>query len=47
MYVNKNETMREQQQKGKRPRFSIYTKIIKDQGLIPIIRGSLNPSYSN
>ena len=47
MYVNKNETMREQQQKGKRPRFSIYTKIIKDQGLIPIIRGSLNPLYSN
>lgn len=41
MYVNKNETMYEQQQKGKRPRFSIYTKIIKAKGLKPIKVGNL------
>jgi hypothetical protein len=42
MPVNQNETMYEQQQKGKRPRFSIYDKIIKEKGLSPIKIGNLN-----
>jgi len=43
MPVNQNETMYQQQQKGKRPRFSIYNKIILEYNLVPQFRGNLNP----
>ena len=46
MPVNQNETMYEQQQKGKRPRFSIYNKIIQAYSLVPIKRGNLNPLFN-
>jgi len=42
MPVNQNETMYQQQQKGKRPRFSIYKKIIQARNLQPICVGNLN-----
>ncbi len=41
--VNKNQTLREQQKQGRRPRFSIYSDIIKAKGLKPIKTGNLNP----
>ena len=36
--VNKNETLEEQQQAGRRPRFSVINFIIEPQGLKPIIK---------
>ena len=41
--VNATQTLAEQQLEGKRPRFSIYTKIIQAKGLTPIKIGNLNP----
>jgi len=41
--VNKDQTYRDQQAEGRRPRFSIYEKIIKVKGLAPVARGNLNP----
>jgi len=41
--VNKKQTYRDQQAEGKRPRFSIYEKIIQVNGLTPVARGNLNP----
>lgn len=38
MKVNKNQTMKEQQEEGKRPRFSIVKDIIKAMSLEPIAR---------
>lgn len=38
MKVNKNQTMKEQQLQGRRPRFSITDKIIKEQNLKPIAK---------
>jgi len=37
MKVNKKQTMKQQQDQGKRPRFSIIDKIIKDKKLKPIV----------
>lgn len=39
--VNKTQTMREVQLKGKRPRFSIISEIIKKKSLSPIKKGKL------
>ncbi len=39
--VNKKETFREQQEQKRRPRFSIYKKIIKEKGVKPIVEGKL------
>ncbi len=39
--VNKDQTMREQQQLGKRPRFSILEAIIRPQNIQPIINKKL------
>lgn len=36
MKVNKNQTFKEQQKQGRRPRFSITDKIIKDKNLKPL-----------
>ncbi len=40
--VNANETMRDQQLQGRRPRFSIYDCVIKEKNLNPIISSSLD-----
>jgi len=39
--VNSNQTMREQQQEGRRPRFSIFKEIITKGNLKPIKTGKL------
>lgn len=38
MKVNKNQTMKEQQLQGRRPRFSITDKIIKEKNLRPVAK---------
>ncbi len=40
--VNKTQTLAQMQAQGKRPRFSIFTKIIVPQGLTPTRTGDLN-----
>ena len=42
--VNATETMRDQQLMGRRPRFSIYSNIIKERKLHPIISSTLDIS---
>jgi len=39
--VSEGETFRDQQTQGRRPRFSIYNRIILPKGLSPIMTGSL------
>ncbi len=39
--VNKNQTMREQQEQKRRPRFSIYKEIIIPNNISPVCTGSL------
>ena len=39
--VNKNETFRDQQKAGKRPRFSIIKDIIKPNNILPIRTGNI------
>ena len=40
--VNNNQTMKEQQLQGRRPRFSIYKDIIQRRGIKPVSTGNLN-----
>ncbi len=40
--VNSKQTLKEQQSQGKRPRFSIYTEIIKKNSLKPVFKGNVN-----
>ena len=40
-HVNRNQTMREQQEQGRRPRFSIYREIIIPNDITPIHTGNL------
>ena len=40
-HVNKNQTLRDQQLQGKRPRFSIYKDLIRKRNLSPIRTGDL------
>jgi len=39
--VNANQTLKDQQEQGRRPRFSIYNEIIKKKGIKPIKTGQL------
>ena len=39
--VNAKQTMRDQQKEGRRPRFSIYEKIILSHGIKPVATGQL------
>ena len=39
--VNKNQTMKDQQSQGKRPRFSIIDKIIIKKNIKPVIEAEL------
>ena len=39
--VNANQTFMDQQKQGRRPRFSIYSEIIVENGLKPIKKGIL------
>lgn len=39
--VNSTETVRDQQKSGKRPRFSIYTEIVRKKSLRPVSTGDL------
>jgi len=39
--VNENQTMRDQQNQRRRPRFSIYKEIIKKKGISPLKTGNL------
>ncbi|MBF0252564.1 MAG: Bsp6I family type II restriction endonuclease [Candidatus Omnitrophica bacterium] len=41
--VNANQTLKDQQLQGKRPRFSIYKEIIQAKNLSPIKTGKLSP----
>ncbi len=41
VHKKKNETMRDQQAQGRRPRFSIYEEIIQKNGIIPIKTGKV------
>ena len=40
-YVKENETFREQQRQGRRPRFSLYNEIICVKGIAPIKTGKI------
>jgi len=39
--VNQNQTFKQQQQQGRRPRFSIYKELIQKQGIKPVKTGRL------
>ena len=39
--VNQNQTFKQQQQQGRRPRFSIYKELIQKQGILPVKTGML------
>jgi hypothetical protein len=40
-HVNEQETVQDQREQGRRPRLSIYDKIIKEQNLVPIFEGNI------
>ena len=40
--VNSNQTFRDQQEQGRRPRFSIMKDIIEPHNLNPVIEGTLS-----
>jgi len=42
-YVNQTQTFREQQNQGRRPRFSIYKELIIERNIAPILTGCLCP----
>jgi hypothetical protein len=41
MKINKSQTFEDQQNQGRRPRFSVRNKLIKEQGLQPIYSGKI------
>ncbi len=40
--ANKKETVKQQQEQGRRPRFSIYKEIILANNILPIFSGNIN-----